>query len=124
MPKDSLAVVVASHPFCWVCLPFDRHHITDSILLSLYGSLATIILRVLPSARYLFLHNALLLFCRGLLLKFLAVHGLVRIFVRCYLCPSCIDVLRSIDSHMHGLLGSSSAKWYILVAQYLCSSTR
>jgi hypothetical protein len=123
MPVMSLVVVAVSRPFYWVCLPFDRHRIPDSTLSSLCESLATIILCEVPSARSLFLHSVLLPIPRGLLLKFLVVRTLTRTFVKCYLCPFYIDVMRSVDSRLHELPGSSSARWYNLVAQYLCSST-
>jgi hypothetical protein len=118
-----LVVIVESHPFCWVCLPFDRHRISDSTLLNPYESLATIVLHVVPFARYIFLHNSLLQFPHAILLKFLVIHALICTFTICCLCPSIIGVLRSVDSRLRGLPSSSSMRWYILVAQYLCSST-
>ena len=116
-------VVAVSRPFCWVCLPFDRHRIPNSTLSSLRESLATIILREVPSTWSLFLHSVLLPIPRGLMLKFLVVRTLTCTFVKCYLRPFYIDVMRSVDSRLRELPGSSSVRWYILAARYLCSST-
>jgi hypothetical protein len=93
MPVISLVIITTSHPFCWVCLPFDKHHIPDSTLSSLYESLATIILCGVPSTRWLLLHSALLPIPRGILLKFLVIRALTRTFVKCYLRSFYIDVL-------------------------------
>jgi hypothetical protein len=124
MPTMLLVVVMESCPFCWVFLLFHRHRIFDSTPLSLCESSTTIVLCAIPYAQYLFLDNSLMLFLCGLLLKLVVFRVLENIFVRCYLRPFFISVLQSIDSWQRGLPGFSSAGCYILVAQYLCSSTK